>query len=258
MIIVITLMANFFMSKYQTDLQNNAMKYADLMSNIPTEFGVWKRTKADMLPWYAIEQLRVIRAENWEFTNELTGEQVLVSFLVGPTGRLSVHTAEACMDGQGYRIAKERQRERFSPNDVQSPDDWDANTPDDEITPAGVKGEKKDGNTKTGNSDDHDEFWRVDMVSRLASEFHVVTYYALGTGKRWWAMDKPRFELARYPFVLKMHVETTTTEDPMSYNAARLFLRDFLPEVAKVYAETDLQGKYGNSLATKHINQKHL
>jgi hypothetical protein len=41
-----------------------------------------------------------------------------------------------------------------------------------------------------------------------------------------------------------MQVETVPQSDPESYNAARNFLKDFLPEVAKVYADTDLQGKY--------------
>ena len=216
-IAVVTLAANFVMSKYQADLMSSAMEYADLMDNIPTEFGAWKRTKTAELPWYALEQLKVSRAENWTYVNEQTNEYVHVSFLVGPTGRLSVHTPEACMDGQGYMISQQRQRESFS---------------------------KKNDEDNAEKSDSQDTFWRVAIASKAAPENQIVSYYALGTGKRWWAREDPRHELVQYPFILKMQVETATA-NPEGYNAASRFLKEFLPEVTKIYAETDLEGKYG-------------
>ena len=217
-IAAITLAANGVMSKYQADLMKSANEYADLMDNIPTEIGHWKRTKTEDLPWYAVEQLKVSRAENWTYINEETNEYVHVSFLVGPTGRLSVHTPEACMDGQGYRISQVRQREAFSENEANDED--------------------------AGQSNEHDTFWRVAITSKTAPDYQIVSYYAMGTGKRWWAKDTPRYELAKYPFVLKMQVETTAS-NPEGYNAASSFLKEFLPEIAKVFAETDLQEKYG-------------
>ena len=217
-IAAITLAANVVMSKYQADLMKSANEYADLIDNIPTEIGDWKRTKTEDLPWYAVEQLKVSRAENWTYINEQTDEYVHVSFLVGPTGRLGVHTPEVCMDGQGFRISQNRQRESFSENEE---DDQDA-----------------------GNTSERDTFWRVAIAKKTDSNYHIVSYYALGTGKRWWAKDTPRYELAKYPFVLKMQVETTAS-NPEGYNAASSFLKVFLPEIAKVYAETDLQVKYG-------------
>jgi len=209
------------MSKYQADLMKNALLYADLMANIPAEFGEWQRTYASDLPDYALEQLKVSDAKNWSYVNNQTNEKVNVSFLVGPTGRLSVHTPEACMDGQGYMISQKRQRESFSEN----------------VSATSEAGD--------GTDADQDTFWRVVIASRLVSDYQIVSYYALGTGKRWWAKDDPRFELTQFPFILKMQVETATPSDPENYNAARNFLKEFLPEVAKVYAETDLQGKYG-------------
>ena len=214
-IAAVTLAANFVMSKYRDDLEKSSREYADLMDDIPTEFGNWKRTKTADLPWYAVEQLKVTRAENWTYVNEQTNEYVYVSFLVGPTGRLSVHTPEACMDGQGYMISQKRQRESFSE-------------------------EKGDDETEKNQ----DTFWRVAITSKVAPENQIVSYYALGTGKRWWARENPRYELSQYPFILKMQVETTTT-NPEGYNAASSFLKGFLPEIAKVYADTDLEGKYG-------------
>ena len=217
---VITFVANAIMSKYQTDLENNARVYADLMTNIPEAFGDWKRTKVSDLPDYALEQLKVSNAQNWAYINNQTDEKVNVSFLVGPTGRLGVHTPEACMNGAGFKVGQERRRESFSGTDSSTRDD------------------------KAGSSDDQDTFWRVVIVSRVASEYQIVSYYALGTGKRWWAKEKPRYELTQYPFILKMQVETMTQSDPENYNAARNFLEVFLPEVAKIFADTDLQGTY--------------
>ena len=218
-IVVITLAANFVMSKYQTDLMKNAVEFSDLMASIPEEFGEWKRTNASELPDYALEQLKVSDAKNWTYVNT-QNEKVNVSFLVGPTGRLGVHTPEACMDGAGFIVSEKRQRESFSENDSSTQ------------------------NAKGGTSNDQDTFWRVVIANRLSSDYQIVSYYALGTGKRWWAKENPRFELQKYPFILKMQVETVSQSNPEIYNAARNFLKDFLPEVAKVYAETDLQGKY--------------
>jgi len=220
-IAVITLAANAFMSKYQADLMKNAREYADLIANIPEEFGEWQRMKEAELPDYALEQLKVSDAKNWSYVNTQTDEKVNVSFLVGPTGRLSVHTPEACMDGQGYMVSEPRQRESFPGNDSSSQEE------------AG------------GTTDEQNMFWRVVIARRSAIDYRIVSYYALGTGRQWWAKDQPRYELDKYPFILKMQVETLVQSDPESYNAARNFLRDFLPEVAKVYAETDLRGKYG-------------
>jgi hypothetical protein len=224
-IAVITLVANYVMSKYHADLVRSAAEYADLMANIPEEFGDWKRAKEADLPGYALEQLQVSDAKNWTYVNTQTDEKVNVSFLVGPTGRLAVHTPEICMDGQGFMVGQERQREHFS-RSVSPPQSAD------------------DGNGENGTSDDQNTFWRVAIVSRSAADYQIVSYYALGTGKQWWAKDNPRYELAQYPFILKMQVETLSQSDPESYNAARNFLKDFLPEVANVYADTDLQGKY--------------
>jgi hypothetical protein len=186
--------------------ENNAKVYTNLMKNIPEEFGDWKRTKTSELPDYAREQLKIIGAKNWTYVNTRTDERVNVSFLVGPTGRLAIQTPEANMDSEGFMISQERQRESFS-----------------------------------GNA-----FWRVVIASKMAAtDYQIVFYYALGTGRQWWAKIKPQSELSQYPFILKMLVETVPQTDPDDYNAARNFLKDFLPEVAKVYAETDLQGKYG-------------
>jgi len=219
-IAIITLVANFVVSKYETDMMKNSVEYADLVFKIPEEFGEWKRIKESDLPDYALEQLKVVDAKNWSYVNTQTDEKVNVSFMVGPTGRLSVHTPEACMDGAGFKVNEIRQRESFSDNGSST---------------------REAGNE---TSDDQDAFWRVVISSRVASEYQIVSYYALGTGKRWWAKDQPRYELAHYPFILKMQVETVVQSDPSTYNAARNFLKEFLPEVAKVYADTDLQGKY--------------
>ena len=223
MIAVVSLTSGVVMSKYKADMENSAQEYADLMTDIPTEFGVWKQTKEADLPDYALEQLKVSNAKNWTYINEQTKDIVRVSFLVGPTGRLSVHTPEACMDGRGYKISQSRQRERFAGNNSSTQGDGDEDS----------------------DSSDSDTFWRVAIVNK-ANDYQFVSYYALGTGKKWWAKDNPRFELSQYPFILKMQVETATgLSDPDSGNAAHKFLKEFLPEVAGVFTDTDLEGKYG-------------
>jgi len=234
-LIVITLFSlatNFLLGKYQSDLMNNANQFIDLTKKIPDQIGPWKRTDVQPLQDYAVEQLKVRDAEHWTYTNEQTGEKVFISFLVGPTGRLGQHTPEICLRGQGYRELQKRKREKIV---VHGPE---VNSLLEESiqNEAGQPGEARS---------DADEFWRVSMGNAAAPGYHLVFYYALGTGKQWWAKENPRFELSNYPFVLKMQVETYTTDDPEIYNPARSFLKAFLPEVEKVFADTDLQGMYG-------------
>ena len=217
-IVVLTLVTGLSMSRYEAELMKNSTVFAELLDVIPEEFGDpegngrWKRTDASELPDYAAAQLKVSNAEHWTYVHEKTGEQVAVSFLIGPTGRLGVHTPEVCMAGGGATVFQDRVREEFE---------------------------------KTGPQDGTpDAFWRVSIVDGIATDYQIVVYYGLGTGKLWWAKDNPRFELNKFPFVLKLQVETMTMSDPEKYNAAREFLKAFLPEIAKVYAETDLEGMY--------------
>ena len=240
MIAGLTLTADFVRSKYQTNLMDNANHFIQLTKNIPAEIGPWKRTEVKPLQDFAAEQLKVRDAEHWTYTNEKTDERVFVSFLVGPTGRLSVHTPEVCLAGEGFYEVKKRQRERFTEKEQdaallegipESADDSD-------------DAELHDDSPKT-SSEHVDEFWRVAIGHTSTPGRQVVFYYALGTGKQWWAKENPRYELANYPFVLKMQVETYTANDFEAYNSARAFMKEFLPEVEKVFAETDLMGMYG-------------
>lgn len=216
-IAALTFTTGLSMSRYETALMKNSTEFAELMRSIPEEFGnaedgIWKRTKAAALPHYAVDQLKVRDAEHWTYVNDKTEERVNVSFLIGPTGRLSVHTPEVCLAGGGYQVHRERVREEFE-------------KPEQEAA-------------------DPDTFWRVSIINNTAPDVQFVVYYGLGTGKQWWAKETPRYELAKFPFILKLQVETVTTSDPEQHNSAREFLKAFLPEIAKVYAETDLEGMY--------------
>lgn len=216
-IAALTFATGLSMSRYEASRMKNAAEFTGLMKSIPEEFGdeesgIWKRTEASELPDYAIDQLKVDDAEHWTYVNEKNGEKVAVSFLIGPTGRLGVHTPEVCLAGGGYQVHQERVREEFSKPE--------------------------------GESGDADTFWQVSINNRMAPDHLYVVYYGLGTGKTWWAKEKPRYELSRFPFILKLQVETYMTGDLEKYNPAREFLKAFLPEIAKIYADTDLEGMY--------------
>ena len=230
-IALFTLAVNLILLKYQTELMDNANHFIDLTKKIPTEFGPWKRTHVEPLQDYAVEQLKVRDAEHWTYTNMETGEEVYISFLVGPTGRLSVHTPEICLAGSGFRPLATRQREKFITGD-------DAAVFLDENP---IDGEQQ----KPASDEPPDEFWTVAIGDPASPSHQMIFYYALGTGKHWWAKENPRYELANYPFVLKMQIETIAEGSSSTHGTTRLFLKDFLPEVKKVFAETDLQSMYG-------------
>jgi len=235
-ILLVTFSVSFTMSKYQNDLVNKANQYIELTKKIPAEFGSaefgdWERISAKPMQDYVAEELKVRDAEYWIYKNKKTGETVGISFLVGPTGRLSVHTPEICLSGAGLKANEQRVPETFDENSADSQNSIETDT-----------SEMSDENKM---KKDENQFWRVVIVDDANPNAQMVFYYALGTGKKWWALQNPRFELSHYPFILKMQVETMMENgDPKEYNAAHNFLHAFLPVVKNVFEETDLEGMY--------------
>ncbi|MDR1491205.1 MAG: exosortase-associated EpsI family protein [Planctomycetaceae bacterium] len=231
-ILLATFSTSYSMSKYQTDITNKSNEYIKLIKEIPDNIGNWERISSKPLLPFETEELKVRDAEYWTYKNKKNGAWVVISIFVGPTGRVGVHTPEICLAGTGYRVKENRILENFKILD--------------EHSQIGEISEDKNHSDKSSDNADSQQFWRVVVSDEASPDRQRVFYYALGTGKNWWAVNNPRFELSSYPFIMKIQAETEMEiADVNYYNSVREFLDDFLPVVKDIFENTNLEETYG-------------
>ena len=209
-VVGLTLATSLSMSRFQTDLDAKIATYTDLVKKIPEQFGDWVRVGTEKVPDYAVIELKIRDSEYWLYENTKTKARVNVSILVGPTGRLGVHTPEICLAGENFVPREDRVEATFK--------------------------------TKRPNGQEvNNAFWRVDFNETKQPGIKRLFYYAMGTGNVWYAANDPRYDLAKYPFMLKMQVETVALDsEKEGGDAANEFLTAFLPVVAKIFDGTNL------------------
>ncbi len=113
------------------------------------------------------------------YTNEQTGDTVVVAVLAGPSGPLSVHTPEICYSANDYELAGDRQR-------------W-------QVTDA--KGAEH-------------TFWKLHANSRHSTRPNLRVFYAWSHGTQWEAVRGPRFALAGLPVLYKIQLAGPPLRDP--------------------------------------------
>jgi len=209
-VVGLTLVTSFSMSRYQVDLDAKITKYTDLVRKIPEKFGDWERVGTEKIPDYAVIELRIKDSEYWLYENTKTKALVSVSILVGATGRLGVHTPEICLSGDN-KVARENRIEATFKT----------------VLPNG--------------QEVNNAFWRVAFDETGQPGVKRLFYYAMGTGSVWYAANDPRYDLARYPFMLKMQAESIMLDsEKEGEDTVYEFLAAFLPEIAKVFDGTNL------------------
>ncbi|MCL2349808.1 MAG: EpsI family protein [Planctomycetaceae bacterium] len=209
-VVGLTLATSFSMSRYQADLDAKIAKYTDLVKQIPEKFGDWVRVRTEKVPDYAAIELKIKDSEYWLYENTKTKARVNVSILVGPTGRLGVHTPEICLAGDNLVPREDRVAATFKT-----------------LLP--------------GGQEVNNEFWRVAFNEVNQPGIKRLFYYAMGTGNVWYAANDPRYDFAKYPFMLKMQAESVMLDsEKEGEDVVHEFLTAFLPEVANVFSGTNL------------------
>jgi len=150
------------------------------------------------------ESIRMLRIQNSyilrTYRNTVTQEAVHLTIMVGPTGRITVHTPEICFGGRDYEIEAARTHIPFS---VQL-----------------ASGEEIE-----------DMFWRVDFVGRtLDIDNRISFYWAVSTGGPWEARNNPRRDFRSYRFVYRIQAEAFFGSAEGG-DAVRRFLEDALPVI---------------------------
>ncbi|MCL2709506.1 MAG: EpsI family protein [Planctomycetaceae bacterium] len=149
---------------------------------LPMEIGKWRAEEEQKMSDNAEKMLRVqdsyiIRT----YKHADTQEDVHLTLMVGPSGRITVHTPEICFGGRDYE--KEAARARV---------------------PISVQTQSEDGEI----SEIQNEFWRVDFVGRsLDFNNRISFYWAASSGDAWQASDRPRYDYRKLRYVYKLQAQ---------------------------------------------------
>ncbi len=170
------------------------------LKEIPLVIGDWEAQQENTL---SIEEVSMLQIQNGyinrSYRNVNTNEYVHVLVMVGPTGRIVVHTPEICFGGKDYAKEAERLAVPFS------------------VT------------TNDGVRSVEDSFWKVDFVNRsLDIRGRISFYYAVSTGNAWVAAETPRQTFQKYRYVYKIQAQAHTEAER---DNVKQFLDDCLPTI---------------------------
>ena len=181
---------------------NANMKEAGVVfDQLPKETDNWIAEEEDQkLDRAAIDQLEVANYVVRRYTHKSTQERVSLIIMIGPTGRLVVHTPEICFGGRNY-------------------------TPESTVS---AKISYEDANTK----DIHKDVFRKIVFHNQAMEGgSKVFYFGVSVGGPWMEIvDSTRRDLQQYRYLYKLQLEAfvpsnaTGDDDVISR-----FLTEFLP-----------------------------
>ena len=171
-----------------------------LLKELPLTIKDWVAEEEGELDSHSIHELRI---ENGyvarRYKNQTTRSEVNFVLMLGPTGRVVVHTPEICFGGRNF----ERENDTTSVSiPIPTPSE---NGPTDET------------------------FWRVSFVNRSLRGEKIAFYYAVSSGNEWEAVDNPRSSFSRFRYVYKIQVESVIGFD--NADPAYAFLVDALPTI---------------------------
>ena len=171
-----------------------------LLKELPLTIGDWEAEKEGPLNEADIHQLEI---ENGflsrRYKNTKTRSEVNFVMMIGPAGRVVVHTPEFCFGGKNFE--KEDRTALVS-------------------LPIAAPSEK-------GPTDE--TFWKISFINRALQGEKISFYYSVSSGGPWSAVENPRYEFSRFLYVYKIQVEAII--GPGGADPAYAFLADTLPTI---------------------------
>ena len=175
------------------------------MKALPMEIGKWQAVEGREISDKAIKMLQIQDSYILRtYTHADTGENVHLTLMVGPAGKITVHTPEICFGGRDFE--KEAARVRV---------------------PISVQTQSEDGEIR----EIQDAFWRVDFVGRsLDINNRISFYWGVSSGDAWEAVERPRLHYRTKRFVYKLQAEAYSGAGDDNDTVKR-FLEDCLPTI---------------------------
>ena len=167
---------------------------------LPMEIGDWKAEKEGELDKTAVTMLRIQDSYVFRTYKNSEGTVVHVTFMVGPTGKITVHTPEVCFGGKDYEKDAARTSVQIH-----------VQREEDEVV---------------------DSFWRISFTGRsMDMNNRISFYYAVSPGDTWSAVESPRSTYQMYRYVYKIQVEAYSGISDDGRDNVRKFLEDCLPTI---------------------------
>ena len=202
------------------------IKAAELVRQLPKQFGDWETREEQELNERAQELLDLAGYVSRTYANQLTGEQVDVIVMVGRSGPLSVHTPEVCYSSRDMEMLGKPERRV--------------------IVAGGEQKEEGAAEVAASESDGGDHFWKVAFQEKDLSADRIGVWYAWSDGGTWQAPNQPRFSLSGVPLLFKIQVRgflpMQQGGDSAADDPCENFLRDFVPVV-----DDAVLSSFGNS-----------
>ena len=174
----------------------------ETLKRLPMQIGAWQAEENRELDKDAVTMLRIQDSYICRrYKHAETQAVVHVTIMVGPTGKVTVHTPEVCFGGKDYE--KEATRSSVS-------------------IPVQL--------LESGN-EIVDSFWKISFIGRsLDSKNRISFYYAVSTGDIWSAVETPRSTFQTYRYVYKLQAEAYSESGDGTDNVKK-FLDDCLPVI---------------------------
>jgi hypothetical protein len=140
------------------------------MEQLPLQLGDWKGEALAVTP----DQLgaNVAGCIQRRYTNQRTGETVVLALVCGRAGPVSIHTPEVCYGASGYRVDPPRKERLFEAREEEAV-----------------------------------VFWTADAVqTRTTETTRIRIFWGWNAGQGWQASDNPRLHFARQPVLYKLYV----------------------------------------------------
>jgi hypothetical protein len=149
-----------------------------LRAGLPPRLGPWRLVKTHETPREVAAVLQCVACLHGAYTNDQTGDTVVVALIAGPSGPVSVHTPEICYSAVDYEITGERQRCELSDEQDQS-----------------------------------HAMWQLHANSRQAGRPNLRVMYGWSDGRVWQATNGPRFAFAGLPVLYKLQLAGPPGDD---------------------------------------------
>ncbi|HZN35739.1 MAG TPA: exosortase-associated EpsI family protein [Pirellulaceae bacterium] len=172
---------------------------ARLQGGLPDHLGHWQLVKTHELEEGVADILQCAAYLHGVYTNDQTGDTIVVALVAGPSGPISVHTPEICYSAQNYEIAGDREL---------------------------MKVRDLHGNTH--------QVWQVFANSRDSARPNLRVIYGWSRGANWEAVAGPRFAYAGLPVLYKLQLAGPAREHRSSQpsaDACQDFLSEFLAQI---------------------------
>lgn len=170
----------------------------NLLKQLPLQIGDWTAEKDLELDKASIAELHIQNSYIHRiYKNARTQASVYLTIMVGPTGRVTVHTPEICFGGRDYTKDAERTSVVFP--------------------------------STMGGADD--AFWQVGFTNDAiggAGSSRISFYYAISVGKEWAAEQNPRDVFRKYRYAYKIQAQAQAGGDT---DNVKEFLQDCLPTI---------------------------